>query len=52
MEELLHKFKLSVKKILQDHVTHGLPIDDTNLNSNELLNSIEEIFKHGLKSVY
>lgn len=50
MEELLKKFKLGVKKVLQDHVASGLPIGDSNTNGTDLLLSLEEIFRYGLQS--
>src|SRR5690242_8914577 len=50
MEELLRRYKICVKKILQDFVNHGKKIDDSNVNAIDLLNVLEEIFKHGLRS--
>lgn len=50
MEELLRRYKTCVKKILQDFVNHEKKIDDNNVNAIELLNVLEEIFKHGLRS--
>jgi Zn-dependent M16 (insulinase) family peptidase len=49
MEELLKKFKLCVKKVLQDHVANGLPVDDLNSNGTDLLLSMEEILRYGLQ---
>jgi hypothetical protein len=52
MEELLRKYKNSIKKILQDYVARDQPINDANIHSAEFLSSLEVIFRHGIQCMW